>query len=40
MNNQQHGDYQVNTDNNGFSQNNVVGSHGDEIKKDISRSRI
>ena len=36
MNNQQHGDYQVKTDNDGFNQNNVVGSHGGEIKKDLA----
>ena len=28
MNNQQHGDYQVNTDNNGFSQKKAIGSRG------------
>jgi hypothetical protein len=36
MSNQQHGDYQVKTDNDGFNQNNVVGSHGGEIKKDLA----
>lgn len=36
MNNQQHGDYQVNTDDNGFSQKKAIGSRGDEMKKDIA----
>ncbi len=36
MNNQQPGDYQVKTDNGGFSQKHLVGSHLAEMKKEIA----
>ena len=35
MNNQQHGDYQVKTDNSGFSQEPLVGTQKTEMKKEI-----
>lgn len=34
--NNQHGDYEVNTDNDGFNQNNVVGSQRSKIKNGLA----